>query len=180
MASKDINASIVSAIWECTRRMGNTKADQSLGPYAEAISNCYGELFRALVESPRPDPEIPGSVSEWEQHRRPLLQAWADALDTAASSIRNGSADAALQKLVTTVDDIKKQLCAGCNPTESIIQFGEASLPADARTILQQQRSFSAETRRQQQRLEASQHHADFEAGAARARQQSSGGGPCR
>lgn len=166
MINEDLNAAIVAACWEAAKRSSMTGADQSLGVYANIISGYYGGLFQALVESPRPDPDTPGSGQEW-QHRQPLLQAWADGLDTAVKAVRAGKAEAALQTLASSLAEIKEKLCAGCAGATSIIKFGDASLSDIERFKALQQRNFSASN----QRLADEQQQADFVEGQARAKQ---------
>ena len=179
--TNEIALSIIAAIWEAARLRDGCKLDPTLGSQASAIADAWDQVFVALIESERPDPEVPDSGTDWP-HRQPLIQQMADAINACMVSVRKGNADA-VAAMQASLAKVKAQLSVGANPAPSAIEFATPALLREAMlfgnpTVIQQvgdtlerqgRAEFSTNTRRQ---LEAaSKPQADYESGkAARAR----------
>ncbi|MBX3169281.1 MAG: hypothetical protein KF760_17890 [Candidatus Eremiobacteraeota bacterium] len=181
--TNDTNASIVTAIWEAARLRDGCKADPTLGGCATAISDAWDQVFVALVESPRPNPEEPGSSEDWARHQ-PLIQQMADAVNACMVAVRKGKNDAVTAMQAKLVE-LRAQLSAGANPVPPAIrfasndllreamEFGDPAVIAQVGDILErhQRADFSARTRQEVHAAgqAAARQQADYEAGKAAA-----------
>jgi len=122
MQDNQTNLAIISAIAQARALADTARTDTTLGAAGSAIAMAWELVFTSLVESARPNPEIPGSTEEWA-HRQPLIQQMSDLITAAMMAIRRRESSDVVAKLQLDLAKLKAELSAGHSPVASAIDF---------------------------------------------------------